>query len=132
MRITEQMLRDRISAINYMLKNGGAKVELRLGFRNGYTAVDLATPGESGTLECLECGTKREVFIYLKGIGQGLRLLEAPRNEQVTVLEAYNDYVQDYPEHMDTDGKWDGTWPVCVDEFVESEWFENWKEQHGK
>jgi hypothetical protein len=50
-------------------------LEIRVGRRNGYTAVDLSTVGASTVIRLLTMGTSREVYTYLQGMRQA-QLLE--------------------------------------------------------
>jgi len=52
--------------------------------------------------------------------------LDPSEADDKQVLRAYDDYVQDFHDEHTHDGTWDGSWPVCVSEFKESEWFLNW------
>jgi hypothetical protein len=67
----------------------------------------------------------RMAGVFQAAIAEFLRNWEPPkvRNQ----INAYSEYVQTWPD----DHRGDGTWPVCFDEFIESEWYENWRNERG-
>lgn len=62
-RVTKELLKFRVEDVNRLCKVWNIPKEFEIGYRNGYTYLDLKSPNHVGCIiGTSQCGTKKEIY----------------------------------------------------------------------